>query len=520
MLIVSALAGCASLPPGGASPKSQSTALAHPEDTRLGRRFAGAAREHAGNSGYRMLSVGVDGFLTRVQAIDAAERTIDLQYYIFHEDQTGQLIADSLLRAAGRGVRVRILVDDGETVAGDERLLTLDGRDGIEVRVFNPFEYRGHNRLMRTGDFLLHEPRLDYRMHNKLLVVDNAIALIGGRNIGDQYFQVDPESQFADDDVFVAGPVTKQLSEMFDEFWNGRLAVPAAALAHAQPRSADPPDRRQQARARRQQEKAAGIDYVQRIATGEPFDGLISGRLPLSWSHARFICDSADKKHVLKGEAFGNLMYKPVADAVAETRSELLMVTPYFVPTDAEKRLLIDLRHRGARVRILTNSLEAAPELSAHSGYKHYRAQLLQEGVELYEARSLLGNARGSGQTARISRFGNYALHAKLYVFDRGRVVIGSMNFDQRSNRLNTEDGLIIDSAEIATQVATRFEAMTTPENAYSLALRADARGKRRLTWRTVEQGKTVEYTAEPARSAWEKMKVELLSLLPLDREL
>src|ERR1700687_5482977 len=164
-------------------------------------------------------------------------------------------------------------------------------------------------------------------------------------------------------------------------------------------------------------------------------------------------------------------MTRPVGDAASAVQSELLMVTPFYVPADEEVQLLKDLRQRKVRVRILTNSLESAPELVAESGYLHYRVPLLEDGVELYEIRSLLGNARGSGQTARLSRYGNYALHAKLFVFDRQKLFIGSMNFDQRSYRINTEVGLIIDSPELAKETAERFDTMTQPANAYSIAL-------------------------------------------------
>jgi putative cardiolipin synthase len=150
-----------------------------------------------------------------------------------------------------------------------------------------------------------------------------------------------------------------------------------------------------------------------------------------------------------------------------------------------------------------------------------YRVPLLEDGVELYEIRALLGNARGSGQTTRVSRYGNYSLHGKMFVFDRQKIFIGSMNFDQRSKRLNTEVGLIINSPELAQQLVVRFEAMVRPQNAYALALRADSPGSRpHLVWQTMEDGKAVEYTREPARSEWERFKVNLYSLLPLDEEL
>ena len=209
VLTFSILNGCALLPPGSGTPKSSSAAFAHPEATALGQKVEHSAQVHPGTSGFRLLSAGVDGFLARAQMANAAQRTLDLQYFILRGDETGRLLADAVMRAADRGVRVRVLIDDGETVAGDEQIIALNAHRQIDVRIFNPFVYRGHVKLVRAFEFMLSSSRLDYRMHNKLFVADNAVALIGGRNIGDQYFQVDPRSQFADDDVFTAGPIVK-----------------------------------------------------------------------------------------------------------------------------------------------------------------------------------------------------------------------------------------------------------------------------------------------------------------------
>ncbi|MBL6750449.1 MAG: phospholipase D family protein [Nevskia sp.] len=523
MIVAAAvLDGCAGLPPGSDFPKAASVALAHPAQTRLGAQFESQARAHGGRSEFRIISVGVDGFLTRVQMIDAAERTLDVQYFIFRGDQTGRLLTAALLRAADRGVRIRLLIDDGDTVDGDEQVFALDSHPQVEIRVFNPFAYRGHNRLLRSAEFLLNAPRLDYRMHNKLLVVDNSIAIIGGRNVGNQYFQVDPESQFADDDVFAAGPIAAQLSATFDEYWNSGLAIPARALAGGSPAVAGPTQRRLDDDGGQPQAMMMdGVDYAARIASGEPYAGLISGRLPLVWAHAQVVSDSPDKKQVENGALAGRLMARPVVDTAVAVRSELLMVTPYFIPADDEMQLLRSLRQRNVRVRILTNSLESTTELSAQSGYLHYRRPLLESGVELYELRALLGNTRGSGETARISHYGTYALHAKLFVFDRSKLFVGSMNFDQRSKRLNTEIGLIIDSPELAQQTAARFEAMAQPANSYMVELRArTAQGKPDMVWHTLENGTAVDFTTEPARSRWQRLKLAMLSWLPLAGEL
>jgi putative cardiolipin synthase len=521
VLIVAVLSGCSSLPPGSDFPRIASSALANPDETRLGRQFDNAGREHGGNSGFRIIPVGADGFLLRMQMIKAAERTIDLQYYIFRGDETGRLLTDAVLHAADRGVRVRVLVDDGETEAGDDQLTALEAHPSVEIRIFNPFAYRGHATFWRAVEFMFNSSRLDYRMHNKLFVVDNSIALIGGRNIGDQFFQINPESQFADDDVLAAGPVAQQLSATFDEYWNNGLSIPAEALSGGKSSQTALNEHRDALNEQTRQLKADGIDYVKRVAAGEPFDGLLSGRLPLIWAHAQLICDSPDKKKVENGAMVGRLMHRAVADATSAVQSELLMVTPYLIPGHEGMQLFKDLRQRNVRVRVLTNSLESSMVLMAQSGYMRYRVPLLENGVELYEVRSLLGNARGSGQTAAISRYGNYSLHAKLFVFDRQRLFIGSMNFDQRSMHLNTEIGVIIDSPVLAQQVAARFEAMVQPVNSYGLALRPnDAGGAPKLVWLTQEDGNAVEYDIEPARSEWQRFKVNVLSMLPLDKEL
>lgn len=513
MLVAFGLGGCASLPPGSAYPKTPSTALTEPEATKVGRQFATAAHEHGGKAGYRIISIGVDGFLIRMEMINTAERTLDLQYYILRGDESGRLLTDALIRAADRGVRVRLLLDDGETVPGDEQIFAIAGRANVEMRVFNPFAYRGHNRLLKGTEYLLNHSRLDYRMHNKLLVTDNSMALVGGRNIGDQYFQIDPESQFADDDVFVAGPIVHELSGTFDAFWNSALAIPVEALHGINTHT-------RHHKAHTDKVDKAGVDYRSKLDSGEPLAGILAGRLPLVWADAQVVCDSPEKRQAADRPGVGSLMYQPVAHAVAQVQSELLIVSPYVIPSKDELHLLEDRLKYKVRIRILTNSLESTPQLSAHSGYMHYRTEFLKDGVELYEVRSRLGNSRGSGQTTRISRYGNYALHAKLYVLDRQRLFIGSMNLDQRSRHLNTEVGLLIDSAELSQETAKRFGAMTLPENSYTVAFPSGVEKSTHLVWRTVENGTAVEYKTEPARHTWQRIEVKFLTLLPLDSEL
>lgn len=521
LLTGAVLSACSTLPPGSDYPRTVSVALVHPQETTLGRQLQAATLEHEGRSGFRFLSRGTDGFLTRMQMIGAAEKTLDLQYFIFRGDDTGRLLTDAALRAADRGVRVRLLLDDGETIAGDEQVTALTAHHSIEIRVFNPFAYRGHSNLLRASEFVFNVSRLDYRMHNKLMVVDNSVALMGGRNVGDEYFQVDTEAQFADDDVFVVGPMASQLSATFDEFWNNSLSIPIEALSTNETSHGALRDHREESAEEPPKVHADGVDYATQVATGEPLAGMVSGRLPVVWAHARLVSDSPDKKDVVDGSMVGRLMHRPVAAAALASQSELLMITPYLIPGDEGMKMFSDLRRRNVRVRILTNSLEASNVLLAHSGYMRYRVPLVKDGVELYEIRSRPGNSRGSGQTAAMSRHGNYSLHAKMFVFDRQELFVGSMNFDQRSMHLNTEIGLIIDSPELAQEIARRFEAMVRPANSYELLLQPPANeDEPKLLWRTEEAGKSVDYAIEPAQSDWQRLEATWLSVLPIGSEL
>ena len=519
LLATLSLAGCASLPPAAGEPKPVTKALDPPADSPLTKAFQPLAKGHGGDSGFRMISTGIDGLTARVEMIDAAQGSLDVQSYIFRADESGNLIVQALLRAAERGVRIRILVDDGESVAGDEKILSLSAQPGFEVRIYNPLSYRGHNKFRRGAEFLFNRGRVDYRMHDKLMVADNVVAMIGGRNIGNQYFQIDPTSQFGDDDLVVAGPVVPRLSAVFDEFWNSPIVIPAQAVDRADTTERALAEYRAVLDGYREQLDAKHPRSTEDTPK-QPFPDIMSGRTPLHWGSVKVVYDSPDKKDVGTGHAPGRLIYKAVAEQANAVSTELLMVTPYFVPSSEESAVLKAARERHARVRVLTNSLEAAPSLEAQSGYMNHRVPLLQEGVELYEVRALLGSTRGSGQGRAISRHGNYGLHAKMYVFDRKTSFVGSLNFDQRSKHLNTEIGLMIGSTELSGEIATRFDALTEPDNSYVVSLSENPKGRQHLVWTTKENGTLVHYEKEPARNAWQRTKVRLLTLLPLEQEL
>ncbi|HEY2464175.1 MAG TPA: phospholipase D family protein, partial [Steroidobacteraceae bacterium] len=395
LLTAATCAGCVSLSRNNpALPRS--FALSNADSTDLAHRLLIESQAHQNMSGFHIIEAGVDGLALRVQMVRNAQRTLDVQYFIFRGDETGSVFAQELRNAADRGVRVRVLVDDGDTVKGDERILALDGYRDAHVRVFNPFDYRNHNLLLRNIDFVLHKSRLDYRMHNKLLVADNAVALIGGRNVGNQYFQLDPASQFADDDVFVGGPTVQTLSHAFDDFWNSDRVVAGTVLSkHETAEHFEPPTKLAD---------GAGIDLLARIASGQPYASLVSQPAQLTWAAAQVVYDAPDKDKVVHHELRGRLMSQTLEKQFAAAQSDVVMVTPYFVPSEREIAQLHELRQKGAEVRALSNSLESAPDLAAQSGYSKLRSPLLADGVHLYELRSRPDSVRGSGETRQISR--------------------------------------------------------------------------------------------------------------------
>jgi putative cardiolipin synthase len=308
-----------------------------------------------------------------------------------------------------------------------------------------------------------------------------------------------------------------RLSKVFDEFWNHPLAIPIAAIARKAPTASEFLAYRQALDLDERDLTALGPEDAAKASSGQPLASLLAGQPPLTWARAEIVADSPDKKSVENGEMIGRLMRRKVAEVMRDVQEELILITPYLIPGRGGMELLTGLRLRNVRVRILTNSLESSTELLAQSAYMRYRAPLLASGVELHEIRSLLGNTGGSGESVAISRAGNYSLHAKLFVFDRKRIFIGSMNMDQRSLHLNTEIGLLIDSAVLAQQLVNRFEAMSRPANSYQVVERAGGAG---LEWRTEEDHRMLAYVEEPARSAWQRIEAEFLEWMPFDREL
>jgi putative cardiolipin synthase len=509
------LAGCATMPPGMDVPKSASTALANPETTTLGKSADALAKAHPGLSGFDLVVDGAASFAWHQEIAARAERTLDVQYFLFRQDDTGKLLLESLLEAADRGVRVRILIDDAEAFDKGSMIRPLAAHPNIEIRIFNPFVVRRELSFFRWAEFLVASRRLNYRMHNKLFIGDNAIALTGGRNVGDSYFQASTVVNLGDFDLGVAGPMVGALSQSFDLYWNDRLAIPVDALPLGKPSAADLEACRKALAAHK--EKMAESSYMRELSQRNRFAEFLSGQRPFVWAKATLAYDPPDKAQVERDGEPGRLMWKRVVTAVEGAQRELIVVSPYLVPGEAEMALIKRLRESGVRVRVLTNSLASTDMPIAHAGYVRYRVPLLEAGCELYEVRQVPGEPETHG-LVRSGGSGQFGLHAKVFVIDRQRVFVGSMNFDQRSLAINTEIGLIIDSHEIADEITRRFEAIVQPANSYKVALEPAAAGGQSIEWVTEENGKTVTFNREPEVDTGKRALIDVFSVLPLDQ--
>lgn len=481
-----------------------SYAIKHPKTTFLGRAAAAQLKATPEQSGFHLLVSGQEAFLARAALAEASERTLDLQYYIVGEDASATLLLYRALRAAQRGVRVRLLIDDIYAVGHDFDLATLAAHPNVQVRVFNPFRFRGPLGISRLFEYLGDSARLDRRMHNKLWIADNAVAVIGGRNLGDAYFNVRTDSDFADLDMLAAGPVVEQISRSFDEYWNSDLAVPITAFVGVAPGTAD------RDRALSRMAENAGrfrtTDYAQALrATG--FGTLVRrGRVPLVPAQATVFDTPA--------QAGAAEQHQPIAPAVSQlirgAQHEVILISPYFIPGERGVGVLCALARRGVRVRILTNSLESTDVPVVHAGYARYRPRLLACGVKLYEMRP---NAMRSG-SARPGLSSGASLHAKAVVVDGKSVLIGSMNLDPRSRQSNTEVAILFESSVLGEQLASLFEEATAPEQAFRVELTEPGNKNAALIWVDREDGRLVRYNSEPLVSIWRRMVAGLLGAL------
>jgi len=502
-----AFTGCTSLPRDVQRPASY--AYTNTADTRIGRARRDEIRNHRDESGFLLLGNGLDAFVARAVLANAADRSIDAQYYLLHGDLTGKLFVDQLIKAADRGVRVRLLVDDMDLGGRTLGAAVLDSHPNIEVRLFNPFS-RGSSRI---AQLVTRFGSVTRRMHNKSFTVDNQAAIVGGRNIGDEYFGADPDLAFTDIDVLVIGPVVAEVSESFDSYWNSELAYPATALLGREPTRDEVRDRRDALDAfiAGQSESA----YQRALRDSDLANELRQQKVRFEWGQAHVVQDEPEKILAERSETRYH-MAPQLRPYFRDVKDELYIFSPYFVPGKEGTDFLSDLARRGVRVRVVTNSLSSTDVPVVHSGYAKYRKDLLRAGVELYEMKSRPGAAKKHWQPGR-SGSSQASLHSKAFIFDGEHIFIGSLNLDPRSIHENTEIGVVLTSPELAGRIGPEIDD-AVDRIAFRLELKTDRNGRERIVWREPEKGGI--YSVDPDTGLWERFWVGLVGLIPLESQL
>jgi len=472
------------------------------DGTRLGRAVAPLVTAHPERAGIHALPDPHGAFAARALLADAADRGIDAQYYMWHGDITGVLLFERLWQAAGRGVRVRLLVDDNNTAGLDETLAALASHENLELRLYNPLAHRS----VRALSYVLSPRRMNRRMHNKSFTVDGQATVVGGRNVGDEYFGAGRGTVFTDLDVLGVGPVVREVSAEFDRYWNSPSAVPATALLP--PAGVDGVRRLEALFASVHAEAEAG-EYLRALRETTLVQELLENRLELEWTRARLVCD--DPAKTLDTGHRGDLLLLPkMLQLVGRPERTMDLVSPYFVPMEDGTAVFQDLARSGVRVRVLTNSLAATDVTAVHAGYAKRRTALLEAGVQLFELKRAPGQGgRGSAGNSSAS------LHAKTFAVDGAKAFVGSFNFDPRSALLNTEMGLLIDSPDLARRLDQWFDTQV-PLLAYEVK-RTEGGD---LYWIERTPSGEKRYDTEPGAGFFRRAWVGFLSILPIEREL
>jgi putative cardiolipin synthase len=489
------LAGCATV--DFDYPRDTSVAIDASEDTTLKQKVDAWLDENPGPSGFYPLISGTDALGARLRLIEQAEKTIDAQYFLMKSEAAGFVFSASLLAAADRGVRVRFLLDDIFTTVKDEELAIIDGHPNIELRLFNPIARQGVRGFNYLGDF----ERANRRMHNKSFIVDNQLAIVGGRNIADEYFELNTGGEFRDFDMVAGGPVAAAVSREFDAFWNHSRAVPAEAVIG---KFSDEQVAQFRANVDRTHLEEARTIYRDAV-NSDLMRSLQSKERPLYSADAIVLTDDPDKL-VKEISRENEVLIQAMAEIVQEATSEVVVISPYFVPGDRGVEFWRSIAEKGVRVVVITNSLAANNHTSVHSGYARYRKDLIRAGIELYEARANAVSDPGENG-AKPKKM---TMHTKAMIFDRERLFVGSLNLDPRSIEINSEMGMVVTSAEMTGQLADRlFERLG--DWTYRVKLNDDGQ----LRWHATIDGVEVVETSEPLASWWQKFSAWFLKIAP-----
>ena len=477
-----------------------------------GRLAAGLApmlAERPGESAFLPLPGGLDAMLARLALTREAEQSLDLQYYIWRDDFTGQLLMHAVLAAADRGVRVRLLLDDIGASPDDEVLLALASHPGVEVRLFNPLGWRQVPAISLLADL----PRINRRMHSKTFLADGQIAVLGGRNIGDEYFDATRDFSFGDLDVLTAGPVVPDVSAAFEAYWQSLRSVPITQLLGRMP----DPDLLEALRSRLRTSLAEHRNSAYLQAVGFALSPAGQGKRTYFRGKARLLYDSPEKVAQAPAQLAGSLVEQMEQSLVPLTH-ELMILSPYFIPGARGVDSFRRLGEQGVQVTVLTNSLASSDVAAVHAGYQRYRMDLLEAGVRLHEMRPL-PHSQGTARRAGLPGSSSASLHAKTFVFDRRAVFIGSLNLDPRSIRLNMEIGLLCESPALAQAIAEGVEAQLDAMT-WQLQRETDAHGRSRLIWVERNGEQAHRHLTEPETGFWQRLGVRILGWLPIESQL
>lgn len=460
------------------------------------RHWLEAAQGQQGKNGLHLLKTGGNALAARLAMIQLARETLDLQYYMLQGDLTGKLIIEELLRAADRGVRIRVLLDDLDFGRAREVVCILNIHDNISFRIFNPASTRRQRLLFRVSKWSRTLERYTKRMHNKALIADGMLGVVGGRNLGDEYFDAGEEFAFSDLDVMLMGPVMERLNACFERYWESKPSLDLKKVG-----CADVSQKAymvQRIALRKFYDDVAHLKVISKAKPEDYIAAISKDELPRIWADAEFFADAPEKVLVSVEQAESPPMQQLEA-LLEKAQQEVILVSPYMIPAEEGMKVLQPLRERGVRVRMLTNSLASTDISAVHAVYSRYRLEMLRNGIELYELKPIPGK-RTRSNLFRRKGASRSCLHAKVYVVDREYTVIGSMNFDPRSRLRNTETILVVRSKEMAEQVCAMFDDITSPTTSYRVSL--NEKGK--LEWRARRNdGKEEQFRHDPRAGWW-----------------
>lgn len=498
------LVGCSNLPSLEGRSQTYSYTKEQVADTYFAKALAPLEAKHgAGRSGIFPLIEADDAFAARMMLAKHAQRSLDVQYYIWQRDMTGTMLFEALHEAADRGVRVRLLLDDNNTSNTDAVLAGLNGHENIEVRLFNPFMLR----KPRWWGFLTDFSRLNRRMHNKSMTADNSLSIIGGRNIGDEYFGATNDVLFADLDVLSVGEAVRDVSADFDKYWHSASSYPLERVLTS---GKALPLTTLREHAEQIAASAGAQQYVESLRESPFIAQLEQSEVPFEWVNVRMVSDDPGKG-LGKAEK-ESLLIQQLQDIIGDPQVDVELISPYFVPTQSGVEAFAWLVRQGVEVKVLTNSLAATDVAAVHAGYAKRRQALLKSGVILYEMQRNPSQVKPSKRKKRFLGSSGSSLHAKTFSVDRQHVFIGSFNFDPRSANLNTELGFVIDSPRLAQRINHAFYD-EIPEHAY----RVKTMPSGRVYWMEQQEGGIKTYSSEPDSKLWRRAVVRVLSWLPIE---